>query len=462
MGSVWCAYDSVLSRKVAVKVLAPQFQYDVRALRRFAREARAAARLSGHRNITTIYDSGPAFIVMEHVTGGTVADALRTGEISAETARRWIHDAATALDYAHRRGVVHGDIKPGNLLLDSARAVRIADFGIARIATDQELTSTGQLFGTVAYLSPEQALGARATDASDRYALAVVAFELLTGEKPFRAEGLLGTARRHVEAEPPAASRRNPSLPRGLDAVLQRGMAKRPEERWPTALAFANAIDAALDGRSVSLTRRAPLAANKPRAAALAAFAAAALVAGAALGASDHQSGPHKRVVASAARHPAAQPQPQPQPAAAKPTKNVPPARPKPTSTATPSAPANHAAPPASAASLEARGHTMMLAGNYPAAIPLLQRAMQSAPAGSLLYQWSLFDLGHSYREMGDLRAAIPLLQERLRFPEERGVVEQELAGALSAYGHAQSGKHAHPTGAPPGKQNHGLLAQGD
>jgi serine/threonine protein kinase len=441
MASVWCALDDVLSRKVAIKIVAAQFRHDPAALRRFGREARAAARVSGHRHIVTIYDSGPAFIVMEHLTGGTVSDALRSGDVSAQTAARWIGEAAAALDYAHDHGVVHGDIKPANMLLDSSRVVHVADFGLARLATEDTITSTGQLFGTAAYLAPEQALGARATGASDRYALGVVAFELLTGEKPFKAGGLIKTANSHVNEEPPPASLRNPALPPTLDAVLERAMAKRPEDRWSSAGAFAAAIDASLANRGIAFVpagaklRRAPISAprrriSRPRAGALAALAAVALLAGIAIAAIPGGSSSHPRLTAQNARHAASAAKPAPKPIS-KPQA----AKAKPAGTPTTSTPTSTPPPsPSTAAILEAQGHSMMLAGQYSAAIPVLQQAVHSAQPGSLLYQWSLFDLGHSYREEGDLVAAIPLLQERLRYADAKPIVQQELNAALSMY----------------------------
>ena len=130
---------------------------------------------------------------------------------------------------------MHRDIKPGNLLLDERDRLAIADFGIARLAMEDGLTMTGQVLGTASYISPEQAVGEPATPASDRYALAIVAFELLTGTKPFQAEHFAAQARAHVEDPPPLATERDPSLPAGVDRVLDRGMAKEPAERWPTA-----------------------------------------------------------------------------------------------------------------------------------------------------------------------------------------------------------------------------------
>ena len=139
------------------------------------------------------------------------------------------------MDTADDAGVVHRDIKPGNLLLDEHDRLAVADFGIARLAWEDQLTATGQVLGTAAYLSPEQAMGEAATAASDRYALAVVAYELLTGSRPFEAEHFAAQARAHVEDPPPPASSRAPELSTAVDAVLERGLAKDPADRWPSA-----------------------------------------------------------------------------------------------------------------------------------------------------------------------------------------------------------------------------------
>src|SRR4051794_29631045 len=245
MAGVWEVHDELLGRSVAIKVLGSHLSEDDRARRRFEREARAAAGLSWHPHVVTIYDvgehAGRAFIVMELMRDGTVGDRLRAGRtISDATALRWLLEAAGALDAAHEAGVVHRDVKPANLLLDNHDRLAIADFGIARLAMEDQLTATGQVLGTASYISPEQAVGEPATAASDRYALAVVAFELLTGEKPFSAEHFAAQARAHVEDQPPLATERDPSLPRGVDAVLDRGMAKAPGDRWATATAMVD------------------------------------------------------------------------------------------------------------------------------------------------------------------------------------------------------------------------------
>ena len=211
MAGVWEAHDELLDRAVAVKVLAQHLSEDERARARFEREARAAAGLSSHPNVATIYDvgehEGRAFIVMELMRGGSVADVLRRGDrIEHQRALRWLREAAAGLDAAHAAGIVHRDVKPANLLLDDRDRLAIGDFGIARLAWEEQVTQTGQVLGTAAYLAPEQAMGEPAVAASDRYALAVVAFELLTGEKPFQAEHFAAQARAHIEDDPPRVS----------------------------------------------------------------------------------------------------------------------------------------------------------------------------------------------------------------------------------------------------------------
>src|SRR3954467_3827920 len=211
MASVWAAEDELLGRLVAVKVLSRAYDADERARRRFLREARAAARLGDCRHVVTVYDIGEhddrAFMVMEHFAGGTVADRLRDRRVPPRPlALRWLRETAIALDCAHGHDVVHRDVKPGNLLLDQNGRLAVGDFGIATVASEASVTMTGQVLGTAAYISPEQARGEAATAASDRYALAVVAWEILTGHRPFAGETPAAQARAHVEAPVPMAS----------------------------------------------------------------------------------------------------------------------------------------------------------------------------------------------------------------------------------------------------------------
>jgi serine/threonine protein kinase len=251
MGEIFCAVDESLGRTVAIKVLSERFAEDQAVRRRFTREALAAARLSGEPNTVTIFDVGEwnerPFIVMEYLAGGTLDDRIaREGPQPADRVLHWLEQAAAALDHAHRHGVVHRDVKPGNLLLDRDGNVHVADFGIASAAGMDSLTATGTILGTAGYLSPEQAQGQRATSASDLYGLGVVAFELLTGERPFKRESMTAEAAAHANEPVPSAAERRPGLPREVDLVFQRALAKRPQHRYPSAHAFVEALDDAL------------------------------------------------------------------------------------------------------------------------------------------------------------------------------------------------------------------------
>ena len=208
MASIWAADDEVLRRRVAIKVLAEQFAEQPRFVSRFEREARTAALLSGHPHVITIYDvggeAGRPFIVMEYLAGGTLAERMAGSRPARQHVLEWLRQAAAALDYAHEKGVVHRDVKPRNLLFDDRDRLVVADFGIARAAFEDALTVSGELLGTAAYISPEQALGEPATAASDRYALAVVAFEALSGGLPF---GAAGSSRSHTADRAGSAAR---------------------------------------------------------------------------------------------------------------------------------------------------------------------------------------------------------------------------------------------------------------
>jgi serine/threonine-protein kinase len=242
MGDIYRATDSVLGRVVAIKILADRYAQDESVRERFTREALSAARLSGEPNSVTIYDVGEhddrPYIVMEYLGGGSLDDALRSGGPQPpERVFTWLAEAARALDVAHREGVVHRDIKPANLMLDGEGHVHVADFGIASSAHMDSLTMTGTVLGTAGYLSPEQAQGERVGAASDRYALAIVAWELLTGRRPFESESTTAEAAAHINAPIPAISSAG-NLPRELDPVFERALAKQAAQRYGTAGQF--------------------------------------------------------------------------------------------------------------------------------------------------------------------------------------------------------------------------------
>ncbi len=251
MGEVYRATDSVLGRAVAVKLLAGRYSRDDAVRGRFTREALAAARLSGEPNIVTVFDVGEhaerPFIVMEYLSGGSLEERIqKDGAQEVGQSLEWLEEAAAALDAAHRHGVVHRDVKPANLMLDRNGTIHVADFGIASAAGTDSLTMTGTVLGTAGYLSPEQAQGERATPASDRYALAVVAFELLSGRRPFESESITAEAVAHVNAPVPSITEICEGLPEELDAVFRQALAKDPEQRFETASEFVAALRAAL------------------------------------------------------------------------------------------------------------------------------------------------------------------------------------------------------------------------
>ncbi|MFH0519333.1 protein kinase [Streptomyces sp. M41] len=240
MGEVWRAYDEALARHVAVKLLLPQ-DSDPTAVSRFRLEARTAARID-HPNVVSVRDFGEydnrLFLVMELVAGDSLATTLvRSGPLPAERVARIAAEAAAGLAAAHRQGIVHRDIKPGNLLLDADGTLKIGDFGIARFMDDPgaALTATGQIVGTSLYLAPERALGKPAGPASDVYALGCVLYQLLTGRPPFQADTAVAILHQHLDAVPvPPRELGVPSLPPAFESYLLSLLAKEPEQR-PTA-----------------------------------------------------------------------------------------------------------------------------------------------------------------------------------------------------------------------------------
>jgi serine/threonine protein kinase len=245
MGTVWEAEDEILGRRVAVKVLSERLARSDRALRRFEREARAAARLSGP-HIGAVYDFGEdrgvPFIVMELVAGETVAARLfREGRIAPEEATWIAADIADALEAAHREGVVHRDVKPANVMLAPEGGVRVMDFGIAAAEWQAASSSTGAI-GTPSYVAPEQARGEPATPASDVYALGAMVYEMLSGRPPFVRETPLATALAHVRDEPVPIEDIVPGVPASVAATVDAALRKDPADRPPSAAAMASAL----------------------------------------------------------------------------------------------------------------------------------------------------------------------------------------------------------------------------
>jgi tetratricopeptide (TPR) repeat protein len=281
MGEIYVAHDRKLDRIVAVKLLAERLSEDPDLRVRFRREALTAARLSGEPHVVTIFDvgehEGRPFTVMEHLPGGTLAERAGSGPVDPEQALAWLAQAAEALDAAHGHSIVHRDVKPANLLFDSSDRLQVVDFGIARVVDETAgMTAPGTVLGTAGYLAPEQAQGHETTAASDRYALAVVAYELLTGRRPFERESPTAEAAAHIhEIVPPASEQAD--LPEAVDAVFARALAKSPVHRFPTAAAFVDALAEALHGRTPPLPVEPPRT-RRPSAALVAAMVAGVLL----------------------------------------------------------------------------------------------------------------------------------------------------------------------------------------
>ena len=253
MAEVFLAHDRMLGRDTALKVLKEHYAKDERFVGRFRREAQSAAALN-HQNVVQIYDQGRAddgryYIAMEHVPGGSLEDLiLRRGPLGASEAARLASQVAEALQAAHRRGIVHCDIKPQNVLIGEAGNAKVADFGIALAASRTSISGTNLLFGTPSYISPEQAMGERVGPESDLYSLGVVLYEMLTGTVPFAAEGPLATAMKHLTELPLSLRKRNPSVPEAMDALVMRLLSKDPEDRYPSAAQLIDDLRRAREG----------------------------------------------------------------------------------------------------------------------------------------------------------------------------------------------------------------------
>ncbi|MGW3372030.1 protein kinase domain-containing protein [Streptomyces hydrogenans] len=341
MGEVWLADDLVLHRAVAVKLMHPQLALDDVAQNRFQREVRAAASLN-HPRVAAVYDAGllptappRPFLVMEHVSGHTAADRLRSAPPSVREAVDWVAGTLEALACAHAAGLVHRDIKPANVMITTDGLVKVMDFGIAHISDghDQRVTGTGISVGTAAYMSPEQAQGRSVDARSDLYSTGCMLYELLTGHQPFTGDSPFAIAYQHMCADPPAPRDLGVELPPHVQAALSRAMAKNPDHRFADAAAMRDALVAPrhhdftppegitltgappLPEEQATTALRPPNGPRSPRRMALA--TAAALGAGAVVAAviaagpdSPHATGPIGQAPPSSSASPSPEPEP--------------------------------------------------------------------------------------------------------------------------------------------------------
>jgi tetratricopeptide (TPR) repeat protein len=428
MGEIFCATDSELGREVALKVLAARYAENKPLRARFEREALAAARLSGTPHIVTIFDvtehAGRPIIVMEYLSGGSLEAQIAGTPCPPAQALRWLDEAAGALDAAHAAGVVHRDVKPANLLLDGRGSLHVADFGVASAAGLDSFTQTGTILGTAGYLSPEQAQGQRVGAASDRYSLAVVAWELLTGRRPFAADSPTTEALAHVNAPVPSPSQANRALPHQLDPIFERALAKDPGARYATAAEFVGDLHRALDdaaGDTWIEPRRVATAGTRVTATGartngrrwlLAALAALLIAAGAAAALlafrSDGKTAPVLRTVVHTVTTPG---------------RTV-----LETVTTAPATTAlsTTAASSGDGAALNNAGFTKMQAGDFTGALPLLDQAVQKLDgSGSLDEAYAKYNLAFTRYALGDCTDVLSLLDDAQAIEGKRKEIDR-------------------------------------
>jgi eukaryotic-like serine/threonine-protein kinase len=462
MGRVYRATDTELRRDVAVKVLAPRYADNEAVRARFRREAHAAARLSGNPNIVTIFDvgeyDGQPMIVMEYLEGGSLEARVQGhGGCPPAQVLAWLEQAASALDAAHAAGVVHRDIKPGNLLLDSRDQLHVGDFGIASAAGLDSFTETGTILGTAGYLSPEQAQGERATAASDRYSLAVVAFELLAGRRPFESASTTAEALRHATAPVPSIHGVKPDLPFGLDQVFRRALAKSPSARFPSCAEFVAELRAAVHDdagttnwilpaqpipTAITREQRRDTAPQPPRAETtrsprprrwLVPLLLLLLLVGAGIGAAfaaTRGGSPHR----AARRRSVTVVRTVTQPGATIQQTVTAPAPPPPTTTAPPAT--TPAVGSSSGASLNAAGYAKMRAGDYQGALPLLARAVQElSGTGTLDEAYADYNLAYTHYQLGQCTDVLSLLDHSQAIQGRRTEIDALRRDARKACG---------------------------
>jgi serine/threonine-protein kinase len=463
MATVLLAEDERLGRQVAVKRLHAESPEDT--ARRFRREARLGASLN-HPNLVAVYDivtdDEGVLIVMEYVDGETLRDAIDRGPLEPARVLQVLRGVAAALDHAHGEGIVHRDVKPANVLLGRDGRAKLADLGIATAVEGTRITRSGIVLGTAAYMAPEQLEGHKPGPEADVYSLAVVAWEALSGRRAYGGRTPLEIAHRKAFDPPPSLGEAWSRAPSAAVDLLAAAMGPDPLARPATATDFVDALERSLLPRSPAaapapapapvpatapvpdriLERGPGVAAPPRRLLPLAALLVAAGVAVAVLLSSGSgSSGPAKRAAAPASASIGAPKKNHPRQATPAPASSQPapaPAQPAPSSGYQVPQPAGSSA--ASGARLTAQGKALSDRGDYAAAIPVLERAVASYPAGTtaagdLDFAYTLFNLGHALNAGGRPADAIPVLEERLKNPDQSATVQKELDAARAAAG---------------------------
>jgi serine/threonine-protein kinase len=439
MASVLLCHDERLDRRVAVKRLHADSPGEIE--QRFVREAKLGASLN-HPNLVSVYDTAVedegVLIVMEYVQGESLALALLRGPLEPAHVAGIAEQLGDALDHVHGQGVVHRDVKPGNVLLRDDGVVKLADLGIAVSIDQTRVTQSGVVLGSAAYMAPEQLEGREIGPAADVYALAAVCFEALTGEKARPGRTPVEIAHSVATTPPPDVRSHVPDLPAAAADALTRGMALDPAERPRTAVRLAAELADALrrppPRRVATTASRRPATASPRRplagvlAAALIALAAAAVVAAVMLSDGGGDNGgersarPAEDQQSQAQQRDSESSQPATQPSGSQSSESAPAEQPAAPDTSS-------AVDPARGASLNAQGFALMGQGDFAGAVPVLRQAVASWPEDStdLEYAYALFNLGKSLNQSGSPAEAIPYLEKRLNWSNQRGVVKQEL-----------------------------------
>jgi len=453
MAAVYLAHDERLGRDVAVKRLHRVEHEDVDA-RRFQREAKLGASLS-HPNLVSIFDTEEddesVLLVMEYVDGETLGDLLARGPVDVDRAIEIIRAVAEALDHAHASGIVHRDVKPANVLLGRDGTVKLADLGIAKAIERTDITGTGTVLGTPAYMAPEQLQGADLGPAVDVYALSAMAFELLTGRKARRGRTAVEIAHQVVNEPPPDPRDVNPAIPASAAEAIRAGMAKEPAERPRSAVELAKRLEGCVGKGTTRRMERArpvtpvpvtprtgtPPYLVKPTRrihwlpiAGLVAVAIAAIAVALAAGGGDDSApqplaGNGKQAEKKKdAEKPAALPTESEEPAAEEPAAEAPAVDGVPTPSG--------AGGTAEAERLHIEGYNALQAGDYDTAIELNTQAIEAFPEGTtweanINYAYALYSLGSALRLAGRPDEAIPVLERRLEIPNQTETVQHEL-----------------------------------